>query len=95
MFHKRSISSRSTTTKGFRPPNASFDYWDAQEWSSGRRMDTEPVGELLFSRFPRALAPPGAFQARRIGHALAAIVFGLMEAGSTRLLVPRNDQPNS
>ena len=70
-----------------------LDYWDAK-LRSGGWMDTVPTGEMLFPRFPTAVTQPDVFQARRIGHCLAAIVFGLVGAVSGRLLAPRNEQPN-
>jgi hypothetical protein len=39
--------------------------------------------------------PRDAFHFRRIGHCLAAILFGLAGAVSGRLLAPRDEQPNS
>jgi hypothetical protein len=70
------------------------------------RMDTGPSGECLFAREipPPAFTPspastplvlpPDAFQFRRIGHCLAALLFGLVGAVSGRLLAPRDEQPN-
>jgi hypothetical protein len=78
------------------PPYATrwpLDCWDAKQWSGGR-MDTAPAGEGLFSQFPPFLTGPDAFQARRIGHCLAALLFGSVGAVSGRLLAPRDEQPN-
>ncbi len=69
-----------------------LDYWDSKLWSVGR-MDTGSPGEELFPRFTMKgmgggmggglvpgplVSPPDAFQFRRIGHCLAAIMFGLI-----------------
>jgi hypothetical protein len=45
---------------------------------------------------PRAplVLTPDAFQFRRIGHCLAAILFGLVGAIVGRLMAPRDEQPN-
>src|SRR5262249_32674530 len=83
-----------------------LDYWDAKLWSGGQvetgRMETGPSGEMLFPRYPPALPPaavpvvlpPDAFQFRRIGHCLAAILFGFVGAVLGRLLAVKDDRPN-
>jgi hypothetical protein len=68
-----------------------LDYWDAKLWPSGVvRIDTAPPGEELFSRWP-VPALPNAFQVRRTGHCLAAILFGLIGAGLGRLLAVKDE----
>jgi hypothetical protein len=73
-----------------------LDYWDAKRWPGGMgRIDTAPPGEELFSRWPvPAVVLPDAFQIRRIGHCLAAILFGLVGAALGRLLAVKEEQPN-
>jgi hypothetical protein len=69
--------------------------------------DTGVEGEVLFSPYPTwgigagmsggrpPLVPPRDFRAfHRIGHCLAAIMFGLVGAVSGRLLAKRDEQPN-
>jgi hypothetical protein len=90
-----------------------LDYWDSKLWSV-HRVDTAPLGEVLFSRFPAwgigggtSVGPapgpptavplaltPDAFQFRRIGHCLAAILFGLVGAVLGRLIATEDDRPN-
>ena len=85
---------------GVTPPpylsRLALDYWDAQLWSNSR-IDTGPHGELLFSRFNSAVpwGPSDAFQFRRIGHCLAAIMFGLGGAVLGRHLAAKDERPNS
>jgi hypothetical protein len=79
------------------PPYATrwpLDYWDVKLWSGRGRVDTAPVGEMLFPRFPPAWPGRDAFQARRIGHCFAAILFGLVGAVSGRFLASRYEHSN-
>jgi hypothetical protein len=79
------------------PPYATrwpLDYWDAKVLSRGGWMETAPPGEMLFPRFSGGLWLPDAFQTRRSGHCLAAILFGLVGAVSGRILAPRDERPN-
>jgi hypothetical protein len=82
------------------PPYATrwpLDYWDVKLWRPGGGMiDTAAMGERLIPRFPLRplLTNPDAFQARRIGHCLAALLVGLVGAISGRLLAPKDEQPN-
>jgi hypothetical protein len=85
-----------------------LDYWDSKLWSV-YRADTGPPGEVLFSRFTPVLPPPAmampprpvlvltpdAFQFRRIGHCLAAILFGLVGAVLGRVMAGTDERPNS
>jgi hypothetical protein len=92
------------------PPYVSrwvLDYWDAQKWSGGGRMDLVPPGEVLFPPSPTTWgmgggAMPGTptvplrdtTQFRRIGHCLAAILFGLVGAILGRFIAAEEDRPN-
>jgi hypothetical protein len=70
-----------------------LDYWDAKRGPVGQ-MDLWP-GEVLFSPFPpAALTPPGSVQFRRVGHCLAAILFGLVGAVLGRLTAAEDGRPN-
>jgi hypothetical protein len=72
-----------------------LDSWDAQRWPGGRgRIDTAPMGEVLDSRFMPFRTLPDAFQFRRIGHCLAAILVGMVGAILGRLLAVEDDRPN-
>jgi hypothetical protein len=73
-----------------------LDYLDAKRWPGGLgRMDTAPSGEVLFPQWQLALSVlPNAFQVRRTGHCLAAILFGLVGAAVGRLLAVKAEQPN-
>jgi hypothetical protein len=71
-------------------------------------MDTGPPGEVLFSRFPTwgggptpgppvavpLVSRPDAFQFRRIGHCLAAIMIGLVGAVLGRFIAAEDARPN-
>jgi hypothetical protein len=69
-----------------------LDYWDAKRGPVGQ-MDLR-TGEVLFSPFPPVLTPIDSVQFRRVGHCLAAILFGLVGAVSGRLLASGDEQPN-
>ena len=52
-----------------------------------------PPGEELFSRWPGpAVSPPDAFQIRRIGHCLAAILFGLVGSVIGRIMAQKDER---
>jgi hypothetical protein len=72
-----------------------LDYWDAMRGYGGR-IETGPPGEVLFSQVPpiAGKASFDAFQFRRIGHCLAASLFGLVGAALGRLAAAENDRPN-
>jgi hypothetical protein len=79
-----------------------LDYWDAKLWSAGR-IETALPGEMLFPRGsvlvlpPRGsvlVLPPDAFQFRRAGHCLAALLFSLVGAVSGRLLAVKDERPS-
>lgn len=83
-----------------------LDYWDSKLSGSGplqanrgplqaNRIDTAPPGEVLYPRYPLPLFPPDSFHFRRIGHSLAAILFGLVGAVVGRLLATKDEQPKS
>jgi hypothetical protein len=67
-----------------------LDYWDAAKRGPVSRMDLLP-GEVLFSPFPPVLNPRHFL---RVGHCLAALLFGLVGAVSGRLLAVKDERPN-
>ena len=67
-----------------------LDYWDAAKRGPVSRLDLMP-GEVLFSPFPPVLNPSHFL---RVGHCLAALLFGLVGAVSGRLLAPRDERPD-
>jgi hypothetical protein len=85
-----------------------LDYWDANLWSAAMGgvaamlAESGNSGEELFPRFPPVQLPgtgapvlsPNSHHFRRIGHCLAAIVFGLVGAVLGRLLASREQEPN-
>ena len=71
-----------------------LDYWDVKLWPGGvGRFDTAPPGEVLFSPWPGPAVPiPDAYQIRRIGHCLAAILFGLVGSATGRIMAQKDER---